>query len=136
MLSRFTYRPAWRAGALSLVGLCLVAATGSVAVSCEESCEEAGVVEEGVTFRVCGTADAALERAIEEAVAGRAFNATLVGRPDGCADLTIQVTSAAAMSPGSRVESSLSMSLDGGQGVSIQIVSEDGATHVILGPGG
>jgi hypothetical protein len=84
---------------------------------------------------VCGTPDPQIARAIEQAVAGRAFSATLIGRPDGCGDLSIQVTSPAALSPGSRVQSTLSLSLQAGRGVSIEIVSEDGATNVSLGPG-
>ena len=43
------------------------------------------------SFRLCGGVDATTARAIEQLVAGRGFSARLVGRPDGCADLTIAV---------------------------------------------
>ena len=85
------------------------------------------------TFRVCGTPDPQVERAIEQAVAGRAFDVTLVSRPDGCADLTIQVTSQAAVQGSSRVESTLAISLDG-RNLALQVVSANGVTRASLGP--
>jgi hypothetical protein len=77
------------------------------------------------TFHICG-ADPQSARAIEQLIAGRGFSATLSGRGDGCADLTIRVTS--GMVNGS-TSSNLSVSLGSGRNLAIQIVSEQGATH-------
>jgi hypothetical protein len=82
------------------------------------------------SFRLCG-ADAQTARAIEQLIAGRPFSATLSTHGDGCADLTIRVTES---SPTSGIASSnLSVSLGAGQNLSIQIVSENGLTHVNIG---
>jgi len=131
MMLRLNRRLGWCA---SVVGVCLWASAVPVARSCQENGAVDEVTGAAATFRLCGTSDPAAERAIEQAVAGRAFNAILVGRPDGCADLTIEATSPAAVNPGSRVQSTLTMSLDAGRAVSVQIVSEDGATRVSVGP--
>jgi hypothetical protein len=64
-------------------------------------------------------------------IGGRGFNATLSANGDGCADLAIHATSPAAEN--SRASSSLSVSLGSGANLSIQIVSEAGATHVSIG---
>jgi hypothetical protein len=82
------------------------------------------------TFHLCG-ADAQVARSIEQLIAGRGFSATLSAKGDGCADLTIRVN--LPVSTGSRASSSLKVSLGSGQSLSIQIVSEDGATRVSVG---
>jgi hypothetical protein len=91
----------------------------------------APVAQEG-TFRLCG-ADGQAAVAIEKLIAGRSFNASLTAHGDGCAELTIKTTSAA--STGGRASSTLNVSLGAGQQLSIQIVSEGGATHVKIGQG-
>lgn len=86
------------------------------------------------TFHLCG-ADAATAHAIEQLIAGRPFSATLSAHGDGCADLTIRVTSS---TPNSGMSTSnLSVSLGGGQRLSIQIVTDgsNGTTHVNLTQG-
>jgi hypothetical protein len=81
-------------------------------------------------FHLCG-ANPQVARSIEQLIAGRGFNATLSANGDGCADLAIHATSPAAGN--SRASSSLSVSLGSGANLSIQIVSEAGATHVSIG---
>ncbi len=86
------------------------------------------------TFRLCGTADPTTERAIEQLIAGRSYSASLVSRPDGCADLTITVSPHASPgSAGGRQSTSLTTSLGSGSQVTVQIVSEQGATQVRIG---
>jgi hypothetical protein len=82
-------------------------------------------------FHVCGT-NAQVAQAIEQLIAGRGFSARLTSRGDGCADLAITVMSPDTTS--GRASSNLSVSLGSGRGLSIQIVSEDGATHASIGP--
>jgi hypothetical protein len=84
------------------------------------------------TFHLCGP-DNQAARAIEALIAGRSFNASLTSHGDGCADLTIRATSTAAS--GGSASSTVSVSLGSGQRLSIQIVSEGGATHVNIGQG-
>ncbi|HLH72255.1 MAG TPA: hypothetical protein VKX96_03150, partial [Chloroflexota bacterium] len=91
------------------------------------------------TFQLCGTPDSQIQQSIENLIAGRGFSARLVSRSDGCADLTITV------SPGSTSEQtgarqSTNLSVSSGSGgmvhtISVQIVSENGTTHVTIGPG-
>jgi hypothetical protein len=88
----------------------------------------ASVAQEG-TFRLCGP-DGQAAAAIEKLIAGRSFNASLTTHGDGCADLTIRTTSVA--STGGKASSTLNVSLGMGQQLSIQIVSEGGATHVTI----
>lgn len=82
-------------------------------------------------FHLCG-ADAAAARAIEQLIAGRGFSSTLSTGGNGCADLTIRVTSPAMT--GGRAASNLNVSLGSGLSLSIQIVSEGGATRVSIRP--
>jgi hypothetical protein len=87
------------------------------------------------TFRLCGGADVAAARAIEQLIAGRGFSAHLTGRPDGCADLAIDV--AAAGGGAGRQSTNLSVSSGStnnapGRRVAVQIVSENGTTQVSL----
>lgn len=89
------------------------------------------------TFRLCGTADAQAARAIEQLVAGRGFTARLVSVRDGCADLTIDVSAAAAALTSGRSISNLSVAA-GSQGngagrrVAVEIVSENGQTRASI----
>jgi hypothetical protein len=83
------------------------------------------------SFRLCG-ADPAAERAIEQLVAGRGFSTTLTSRADGCADLLVRVNPQSAGTSG-RAQSILTVSLGGGQTLSVQIASENGATHAHIG---
>jgi hypothetical protein len=84
------------------------------------------------TYRLCG-ADPQIERAIEQLVAGRSFSTTLMSRGDGCADLLVKVAAAQASSTTGRISSNLTVSLGSGQSLSVQIVSENGATHAHIG---
>ncbi len=83
------------------------------------------------SFRLCGP-DPAVARAIEQLVAGRGFSASLFSRGDGCADLTIRVTSPVTSGTSS---SSLNVSIGSGRNLSMRIVSEQGATRVTLSEG-
>jgi hypothetical protein len=83
-------------------------------------------------FRVCG-ADPQLAQRIEQVIAGRGFSTTLSSRDDGCADLLVSVTSPAITS--GRASSTVNVGLGSGQMLSIQIVSEGGATRVSIGAG-
>jgi len=87
-----------------------------------------GLNQEG-SFHLCGPNDQ-VARAIEQLVAGRGFSASVSTRGDGCADLTIKTTSPVS---NGRASSTLKVSLGSGQNLSIQIVSEDGATHASIG---
>jgi hypothetical protein len=80
------------------------------------------------SFRVCG-ADTNVARAIEQLIAGRGFSTSMVSRGDGCADLTIRVTSPSTSGSAS---SNLNVSIGSGRSLSMRIVSEGGATHVEL----
>ncbi len=82
-------------------------------------------------FRLCGTADPAAERAIERLIAGRSFSSVLRSRPDGCADLTITIDPRSVPSAG-RSSSNVSVSIGSGQALSVQIVSESGATRATI----
>jgi hypothetical protein len=84
------------------------------------------------TFHLCG-ADADVARSIEQLIAGRSFNASLVSHGDGCAELTVSVTSPAIAS--GRAASTLKISPGSGRSLSIQIVSAGGSTHVDIGQG-
>jgi hypothetical protein len=82
------------------------------------------------TYQLCGPDDQAA-RSIEQLIAGRSFSASLSTSGNGCASLTIKTTSAAPAS--GRASSTVKVSLGSGQPLSIQIVSEGGATHVTIG---
>jgi hypothetical protein len=86
------------------------------------------------TFRLCGGADAATARAIEQLVAGRGFSARLTGRADGCVDLAIAVQPSSGSGKQSSTLSVAGGSTNGapGQRVAVQIVSENGATQVTI----
>ena len=83
------------------------------------------------TFHLCG-ADRNAEGAIAQLVAGRGFSATLTARGDGCADLTVRPFGEAGSGSSS---SNLSVSLGSGRTLSIQIVSERGATRASITSG-
>jgi hypothetical protein len=78
------------------------------------------------TFRLCGPNDPASERAIEQLIAGRGFGATLRGGSDGCAELTITVSPQSS----ARGRNSTTLSVSG---LTVQIVSENGATRAMIG---
>jgi|GEM_PF-4679251 len=104
------------------------------------------------SYRLCGTADTQAAQAIGQLIAGRSFSARLVGRDDGCADLTISVAPADA-APGTtgttngppassaattRQSTRLAVSVparSGSKTITVAIVSENGTTHVTLGSG-
>jgi hypothetical protein len=81
-------------------------------------------------FRLCGATDPQAERAIEQLVAGRSFRATLIGLQDGCAELTITATGVASGAG----RQSTNLTIGGGPGVSVRIVSENGSTRANIGP--
>ena len=81
------------------------------------------------TFHLCG-ASPDTAHAIEQLIAGRSFSSSLSSHGDGCADLTIRVTSDTATN--GTVSSNLSVSLGGGTNLSIQIESAGGSTHVSI----
>jgi hypothetical protein len=81
------------------------------------------------TFRLCGP-DQPAAQAIEQLIAGRSFSASLSARGDGCADLTIHVTS---QSVGGTASSRLVVSLGSGQNLDLDITSGSGMTHVNIG---
>jgi hypothetical protein len=83
------------------------------------------------TFHVCGQ-DATTEREMEQLIAGRGFSTSITSTGDGCADVTIRATSPAGSG---RASTNLNVSLGSGRNLSIQIVSEGGATHVSIGQG-
>ncbi|MBV9356818.1 MAG: hypothetical protein JO023_14995 [Chloroflexi bacterium] len=83
------------------------------------------------TFRLCGP-DAGVERSIEQLVAGRPFTTSLTSRNDGCADLLVQVTAPDAVVSG-HSSTSVSVGVGAGQRLTVQIDSENGATHAHIG---
>jgi hypothetical protein len=92
-----------------------------------------------VSFRLCGGADAQVASSLEQFIAGRSFSARLISRPDGCADLSVDVAALGGPAT-SRQSSTLSVSsgapattTGSGQRISVQIVSENGTTHVTVG---
>lgn len=92
------------------------------------------------TFHLTGGPDPQTEQAIAQLINGRNFRARLVSRQDGTADLTITVLPQPAGSVTGRQSVSLTTSAgstSGGtaQKVSIQIVTENGITHVSIGAG-
>ncbi len=106
------------------------------------------------SYRLCGTADAPAAEAIGRLIAGRPFSARLVGRDDGCADLTISVAPVDATTgrapagiASTRQSTRLAVSVPAGPGgqagsrlsgsktISVAIVSENGTTHVTVGSG-
>jgi len=84
---------------------------------------------ESGTFSLCGDQQATA-RAIEQLIAGHGFSASLSSQGNGCANLTIRVS---PQMSGGTASSQLNVGLGAGQNVSVQIVSERGATHVTIG---
>jgi hypothetical protein len=92
------------------------------------------------TFQLCGGSHAQTARAIEQLIGGRSFRARLNSRSDGCAELTIAVSAQPAGSVGGRQSTNLTVSsgsVNGAPGrtISVQIVTENGATSVNIGAG-
>lgn len=84
------------------------------------------------TFRLCGADAPDIDRAIEQFLAGAGFGATLVGRTDGCADLT--VTRALGGAAGQQSTTlRVSSGAAGGGWIVVRISSEDGTTRVSTG---
>jgi hypothetical protein len=87
------------------------------------------------SFRLCGGSDPPTARAIEQLIAGRSFSASLNSRSaDNCADLSIHVSPQSA-GAGSQ---SISLSVSAGnppRPVTVQITSDNGATHASIGGG-
>jgi hypothetical protein len=82
------------------------------------------------SFHICGP-DPQTEQAISQLIAGRGFSATLSARNDGCADLTIKAASQGATS--GSASTNLNVSLGSGRNLSINIVSQGGASHASIG---
>jgi len=82
------------------------------------------------TFRLCGGDQQATAQAIEQLIGGHGFSASLSSHGDGCADLNIRVGSQPS---GGTSTSKMNVSLGTGTTLSIEIVSERGATHVSIG---
>jgi hypothetical protein len=76
------------------------------------------------TFRLCATPDPATERAIEQYIGGRSFRATLSSGSNGCDQLAIVPLPGTGGGSGRQ---SVSLSSDG---IKVQILTENGATHV------
>ncbi len=89
---------------------------------------------ESATYRICSSAEPETERAIEQFIAGRAFMTVLVGRPDGCADLTIVVFP--HLSASGRQTTSVSFSSGSGPSIRVRITAEPGRTQVTIGAAG
>jgi len=90
-----------------------------------------------LTFVLCGEPDPQAERAIEQLIDGRSFKAKLSSRPDGCADLTIAITS---QSPSGVGRQSISLTVSAGSttgtpnhAISVRIVNENGVTKATIG---
>jgi hypothetical protein len=81
------------------------------------------------TFRLCGGDQQSTAQAVEQLIAGHGFSASLSSTGDGCADLTIRVSSQPS---GGMASSQMNVSLGSGANLSIQIVSQGGATHVTI----
>jgi hypothetical protein len=79
------------------------------------------------TFQLCGGDQQSTARAIEQLIAGHSFSASLSSQGSGCAALTIRVSPQLS---GGTASSQLSVGLGSGANLSIQIVSERGATRV------
>ena len=106
-------------------------ATAPAQVTPEVSVPPADANAQERTFHVCGP-DATTEREMEQLIAGRGFSTSVTSTGDGCADVTIRATSPAGSG---RASTNLNVSLGSGHNLSIQIVSESGATHVSIGQG-
>ena len=86
------------------------------------------------SFRLCGGSDPSTARAIEQLIAGRSFSASLNGRPaDNCADLNIQVAPQAGA--GSQTINLTVSAGNSSRPITVQITSENGATHASIGGG-
>jgi hypothetical protein len=81
------------------------------------------------TFQLCGGDQQSTARAIEQLIAGHGFSASLSSQGSGCAALTIRVSPQASSGTAS---SQLNVGLGSGTNLSIQIVSERGATRVSI----
>ncbi len=82
------------------------------------------------TFRLCGAAAPDTDRAIEQFLAGTGFGATLVGRADGCADLTVTRARGGASAGQQSTNLRVSSGAAGGGWIVVRISSEDGTTRV------
>ncbi len=87
------------------------------------------------TFRLCGSAAPDTQRAIEQLIAGRSFSATLVSRSDGCADLTVTVSPDSGLGSIGQQSTNLSVASGTRGTILVRIVSQNGVTHVTIGPG-
>jgi hypothetical protein len=87
------------------------------------------------SFRLCGGSDAPTARALEQLIAGRSFSASLNSRSaDTCADLTIHVAPQAAAAGSQTISLSVSAGSPA-RPITVQITSENGATHASIGGG-
>ncbi len=87
-----------------------------------------------MTILLCAGSDAlSTERAIEQLIAGRSFGTTLIGRNDGCAQLTVRVlgNSPVASQGQTRQSTNLAVTSAGTQ-ITVQITNENGATRTAL----
>jgi hypothetical protein len=85
------------------------------------------------SFRLCGGSDAPTARAIEQLIAGRTFSASLNSRSaDNCADLSIHVSPQAAGGGSQTINLSVS-SGSPARAITVQITSDNGATHASIG---
>jgi hypothetical protein len=82
------------------------------------------------SFRLCGGDQQNTAHAIEQLIAGHGFSANLSSTGDGCADLSIRVSPQVS---GGTASSQMNVSLGSGANLSIQIVSQSGATRVTIG---
>jgi hypothetical protein len=77
------------------------------------------------TYHLCGP-DATIAQAIEQFIAGRNADTTLIGDSDGCADLTVAVSGGAQASTG---QSTSTVTVNH---ISVQIATANGVTHVTI----
>jgi hypothetical protein len=85
------------------------------------------------TFRLCGSSDPMSERAIEQLIAGRSFSTTLTARPDGCADLAVQVSPQAGGTFSSGLQTTNVSVSAGGRTIAVKITTQNGVTHASIG---
>lgn len=84
-------------------------------------------------FRLCGATAPDTDRAIEQFLAGAGFRATLAGRSDGCADLTVTRAPAGGTAGRQRTDLRVSSGAVGGGWIAVRISSEHGTTRVNTG---
>jgi hypothetical protein len=85
------------------------------------------------TFRLCGAAAPDTDRAIGQFLAGAGFGATLAGRADGCADLTVTRAPAEGTAGQQSTDLRVSSGAVGGGWIAAHISSEHGTTRVSTG---